>query len=276
MATVRDSQSRLELALSGAEPDLVGAALAMSLDEYPDLDEAAVVAQLDALAQQVRAELPPNARLEQQLQALSRVLGQDHGFHGTAQSYGEAKSSFLHEVLARRTGIPIALGVVYTEVARRAGVALQGIAFPGHFLVGGGSGASRRVLDPFHFGRQVGPDDLRSLLSKTAPGVTFSPQLLRPASPRQIVFRMLTNLKHLHIGAEDWPRALRVVELLLIVAPEHPGELRVRASVRQSLGAYAAALHDVQHCLALSPDAPDAVVLRWTAQALASRAGWRS
>lgn len=276
MAHLKDSRTRLAEAFSSAEPDLAQVALAIAADEYPDLDEALILAQLDALADEVRALFPPGASTAEKVAALTHVLGGVHGFRGNVQAYGEPRNSFLNEVLARRQGIPISLSVVYREVARRAGLALQGIAFPGHFLVGADPEPGKFVLDPFHGGARLGPEQLRDLLAKTAPGVSFSPVLLRPASPRQIAFRMLTNLKHIYLSAEDWPRALRVVELLLVVAPEHPGELRVRASVLQSLGAFEAALHDVQHCLALSPDAPDAAALRWTAQALASRAGWRS
>ena len=272
----RDSRSRLEAALASRELDLAAAALAIAADEYPDLDDWAVGHQLDALAAEVRAFTPASGKLEAQLGALTQVLGQGHGFRGNVQAYGDPRNSFLNEVLSRKVGIPISLSLLYQEVAKRAGMVLSGVAFPGHFLVSAEQGEKRIVLDPFHGGVKVGPDALRKLLARTAPGVAFSPHLLRPASNRQIVYRMLTNLKHVYLAAEDWPRALRIVQLLLVVAPEHPGELRVRASVFQSLGAFGAALDDVQHCLALSPDAPDASVLRWTAQALASRAGWRS
>jgi regulator of sirC expression with transglutaminase-like and TPR domain len=274
--TARDSHSRLEVALASPDVDLAVAALAIAADEYPELDESAVGGQLDGLAAEVAAISPPSSPLEVQLAALTDVLGSGHRFRGNAHAYGDPRNSFLNEVLSRKVGIPITLSLVYQEVAKRAGIPLCGVAFPGHFLVSAGHAEKRIVLDPFHGGARLNQDALRKLLARTAPGVAFSPHLLRPASNRQIVFRMLTNLKHVYLAAEDWPRALRVVELLLVVAPEHPGELRVRASVFQSLGAFDAALHDVQHCLALSPDAPDASILRWTAQALASRAGWRS
>ena len=263
-----DSHKRLLAALAQPEPDLVEAALAIAADEYPELDEGALQDHLDALADEVRARIDP----AHPLQALTAVLGADHGFRGNVSAYGDPRNAFLNEVLTLRVGIPISLSLVYQEVARRAGLAVHGIAFPGHFLVGNAQG----VLDPFHGGRRLQPSDLRRLLARTAPQVSFSPRLLHPASSRQIVVRMLTNLEHIYVGAGDWPRALRVVELLLAVAPDHPGELRVRARVRQSLGAYAAALADVQHCMALSPHAPDAVQLRWTAQVLARRAGWQS
>lgn len=273
-----DSRHRLKVLLEAGDLDhhLDRAALAIGADEYPDLDEAPIFERLRAMAAEVVALAPASRPLPQRLTALGEVLGQVHGFRGNAQAYGDPRNSFLNEVLERKVGIPISLSVLYQSVAIRAGIPLYGVAFPGHFLACAGEGERRIVLDPFHGGVQLQPDGLRKLLSRTAPGVTFSPQLLRPASGRQIVFRMLTNLKHVYLAGEDWARALRVVELLLVVAPEHPGELRARASVLQSLGAYSAALHDVQHCLALSPDAPDASALRWTAQALASRAGWRS
>jgi regulator of sirC expression with transglutaminase-like and TPR domain len=276
MSELHDGRSRLAALLAAPEIDLVQAALAVAADEYPGLDDADLLGHLDALAAEVREILPATERLEPRLAALTHVLGGVHGFQGNARDYGDPRNSYLNEVLARKVGIPISLGLLYQAVGRRAGIALHGIAFPGHFLVGATLGEQRVVLDPFHRGARLHHEDLRALLGKTAPGMTFTPQMLRPATRKQIVYRMLSNLKNLHLAAQDWPRALATVELLLVVAPAHPGELRVRASVLQSLGAFDAALLDVQHCLALSPDAPDATVLRFTAQALASRAGWRS
>jgi regulator of sirC expression with transglutaminase-like and TPR domain len=274
MALLLDSRTLLTEVLAGPEIDLLRAALAIAVDEYPDLDIEASVAQIDRLADEVRSELPRQGKLEGRLQALSHVLGEVHGFGGNVSDFTDPKNSYLNEVLARKVGIPISLSLVYREVGRRAGVPVHGVAFPGHFLVGASEGNRRVVLDPFHGGKVMNTGELKALLGRCAPGVAFSPEILRAASSKQLLFRMLNNLKHLYMGTGDFARALRVVDLMLVVAPEDPGELRVRASVLRELGAFGAALDDVQHCLLLSPDAPDATMLRWTAQALASRAGW--
>jgi len=137
-------------------------------------------------------------------------------------------------------------------------VALHGVSFPGHFLVASDlEGGRKLVLDPFHEGALLTEAGCADLLARVAPQVRFNPSMLVPATARAIAYRMLNNLKRVYLGKGDGERALGVVDLMLSLAPDHPGELRARAAILSSLGAYRAALRDVERCLELSPDAPD-------------------
>jgi regulator of sirC expression with transglutaminase-like and TPR domain len=163
------------------------------------------------------------------------------------------------------------LSVVYLEVARRAGLSLVGVSFPAHFLIATPGPGERLVLDPYNHGRLLTGNGCEELLARVAPAVRFSPRLLSAASVQTIATRMLSNLKRSYLARGDGERALTVVDLLLMLAPDHPGELRVRAGILSALGAYQAALVDVERCLELSPDAPDQRHLRLAARTLKQR-----
>lgn len=223
---------------------------------------------LEGLARRVREELPLATDAAAQLGALRRVMVQEEGFFGGSSVDDSPVNSALHHVLARKTGLPITLSVVYLEVARRAGLPLVGVSFPAHFLVATPGPGERLVLDPFNHGQLLTGNGCEELLAKVAPAVRFSPRLLSAASVQTITTRMLSNLKRSYLARGDGERALNVVDLLLLLAPDHPGELRVRAGILSALGAYQAALADVERCLELSPDAPDQRHLRLAARTL--------
>ena len=252
-----------------ARLDWAACAVASLVDDAFEVD--GVEATLDALGRRVEKWLPAQADVPAQLGALRRVWVEEEGFTGNAALEDAPESSALHHVLARKTGLPIALSVVYLEVARRAGVPLVGVSFPAHFLVATPGPGERLVLDPFNQGRLLSGNSCEELLAKVAPAVRVSPRLLSAASVPTIVTRMLSNLKRAYLSTGDGERALAVVDLLLVLAPDHPGELRVRAGILSALGAYQAALADVERCLELSPDAPDQRNLRLAARTLKQR-----
>jgi regulator of sirC expression with transglutaminase-like and TPR domain len=257
---------RLEEALGEPEDRLDLVALAVASLEYPALDHAGALAQLDGFAERVRALKPVSP--DEQLGALRQVLAQEEGFRGQAERYFHADSSHLNRVLETRVGLPITLSVVYVEVARRARIPLFGISFPGHFLAGLEDGDDVRVIDPYNAGRELTRPMCEGLLVRMAPNLDFSPALLEPASMRDVGYRMLQNLKRLHLERGEGERALKVLDLLLVLAPDHPGELRTRAGLLSAMGAYKAALSYVERCLHSCPGAPDAESLREAARAL--------
>lgn len=226
---------------------------------------------LDALALRVQEGFAASADVPLQLGALRRVLAEEEGFSGGSTQDDAPVNSALHHVLKRKTGLPITLSVVYLEVARRAGLSLVGVSFPAHFLVATPGPGERLVLDPFNHGRLLTGNGCEELLARVAPAVRFSPRLLSAASVQTIATRMLSNLKRSYLARGEGERALNVVDLLLMLAPDHPGELRVRAGILSALGAYQAALVDVERCLELSPDAPDQRNLRLAARTLKQR-----
>lgn len=260
------AQKLLKAALDAQRLDL--AALAVAALEYPELDEQGCVQMLEMYAGRVRSMVPPNPTLLQQIQALKRVLADEEGFRGNSTRYHAPENSFLNRVLERKVGLPIALAVVYLEVARRAGIPMFGVNFPGHFLIAGESAAGKLVVDPFHGGTALTPDGCADLLKEMAPQMKFQTEMITPAAMNTIVSRMLNNLKRVYLEANDNERALKAVSLLLVLQPKSPADLRVRAHVLCALGAFKAALRDVERCLELSPDAPDKVGLEMARKAL--------
>lgn len=257
---------------SPARLDLAACAVASLVDD--DFEVEGIEQRLESLAARVRAVLAGKADLPGQLQALRQVLVHEEGFTGRGSLDDAPENSALHHVLERRTGLPILLSTVYLEVARRAGIPLLGVSFPAHFLVTTPAPGERLVLDPFRRGVVLTPAQCEELLARVAPAVRFTPRLLSPASVPTIATRMLSNLKRSYLARGDGERALRVIDLLLMLAPDHPGELRARAGILSALGAYRAALSDIERCLELSPDAADQKDLLTAARVLRQRADY--
>jgi len=242
--------------------DLARAALAIAHEEYPSLDEADYLRKLDEIAAQVMRSLPPGALPERRVGRLNLVLFRELGFRGNDSDYYDPRNSFLNEVLDRRVGIPITLSVVYLEVARRCGLAAQGVSFPGHFLCKVPLDEGELIVDPFHRGRLLGRDDLQKLLESNSRDARLSARHLRPASGRDILARMLHNLRAVYLERHDVPRALSAVERLLVLAPSDGRTLRERADLYEKLGGSAAAAADLSRVLELEPLAKDAKTLR--------------
>ncbi len=234
-------------------------------DEYPDLDVAACLAQLDATAAVIRGRLAADAFPEQRLAALNHRLFVEEGFRGNADAYYDPRNSYLNEVLARRTGIPITLSIVYMEVGRRIGLALHGVSFPGHFMVKLRLSRGELVIDPYAGGVPRGQQELRERLRAIAGPAAAAADLaqyLAPTPPRQVLARVLRNLKAIYVKAGDADRALAVMNRMLAVLPGAPEELRDRGMVYADMGAFRAALEDLQAYLRQRPDAPDAPDVR--------------
>ena len=271
LSDVEVARDLLERALSSTPARLDWAALSIAALENPALDVTAQERLFEGYAARVRQRLSSSNDPLGRVQALRRVLGEEEGFCGNEEDYDDPANSFLDVVLERKLGLPISLSVLYLEVARRAGVPLFGVSFPGHFLVACEAGRGTLVIDPFAGGEIVTETGCEELLRKVAPQLHFTPKMLVAASAKAIVSRMLTNLKRIYLDREEGERALKVVDLALTLNPDHPGELRARAAILSSLGAFRAALADVERCLALSPQAPDSHNLELTVRALRER-----
>ncbi|GAC1337443.1 MAG: SirB1 family protein [Myxococcales bacterium] len=257
--------ARIELMRFAAqEPvDLARAALAIAREEYPYLDEGLYLRRLDELGVQARSGIPAGASPERRMGRLNSFLFHELGFSGNRADYNDPRNSFLNEVLDRRTGIPITLSVVYLEVGRRCGLDVEGIGFPGHFLCRVALGEHELIVDPFHRGQLVALDEIkrrfRAAVGEAAP---FDVRVLRAARPRDILVRMLQNLKSVYQQKGDGPRALSAVDRVLLLAPENVRSLRERADLREQLGGPAAAALDLEKVIALEPGAVDVDELR--------------
>jgi regulator of sirC expression with transglutaminase-like and TPR domain len=198
-------------------------------------------------------------RLES-IRIFNEYLYDEQGFVGNRDRYDDPRNSFLNEVLERRTGIPITLAVVYLEIARRAGLRVAGVNFPGHFLLRASDEASRHeksefiIIDPFHGGALLSETDCRELLRQhVGDEAAFDRSLLEPATRHQIIVRMLVNLKRLYVRMRSFPQARFISHLLLTVDPSAIAELRDRGLLAYHLQDFAAALRDLEEYLRLSP-----------------------
>lgn len=248
--------------------NLLEAAISLAQDDKPGLDVQAVLAAVDGLAHRLRGRATPGMAAAERLRLLTRFFHGELGFAGNLNDYYAADNSFVHRVLETRRGIPITLAVLLLELGEQLGLRMAGVAFPGHFLVRCRVGLGDAVVDPFT-GETLSSTRLEELLSVYRQGSELPRDLelpldffLQPASPRQILARMLRNLKEVHRAARDLPRQLGVLQRLVVLLPGDAAERRDRGLVLDALGHAAAAADDLAFYLAQRGDGPDAPALR--------------
>ena len=250
------------LVAEDASLPLIEAAASIAQDDYPDLDTQGVLAEIDALAHKLRRRIPADAVAVQRLRWLNNFFFQEVGFAGNANDYYDPANSYLHKVLHTRRGIPITLALLYAELAAQIGLNAQGVSFPGHFLVKVRMPQGEVIVDPFT-GRSLSREALEQMLVPYKRGSAlerFDAPLglyLQAAPPRDVLARMLRNLKEIHRSAEDWPRLLAVTQRLVILLPESWSERRDRGLAYAELGFDTAAADDLQTYFEQAPDAVD-------------------
>lgn len=239
--------------------DLAEAVLLLSRKEYPGLDIPHYLRRLDALAARARELLPLSAGQLERVAALNRILFDEEGFRGNTQDYYDPRNSYLNEVLDRKCGIPISLSIIYLAVGQRLGLSLEGVSFPGHFLVKLASGSSMLVLDPYVRGQVVSEAELRLLLQTVHAGdpPPYSADLLVSASKVDILLRVLRNLKSIYWHQQDFNRALYVANCMLVLDADNAEALRDRGHIYERLECFRAALDDFRRYLELDPGALD-------------------
>ncbi len=242
---------------------LTEAAVSIAQDEFPQLDTQTVLAEIDTLAAKLKRRIPPDAVPVQRLRWLNRFFFQDLGFAGNVNNYYDPRNSYLHTVLSTRRGIPISLAILYIELATQIGLTARGVSFPGHFLIKLRMPEGEVVVDPFT-GRSLSRDQLDELLApyKRNQGLQgdFDAPLglfLQAAPARDVLARMLRNLKEIHRAAEDWPRLLAVMDRLVVLLPQGWEERRDRGLTRAEMGLDESAATDLAAYLANAPGAED-------------------
>lgn len=247
---------------------LLEAAISVAQDDDPSLDVQAVLADVDRLANRLRARLPPDVQALRKLRLLNRFFFSELGFAGNLNDYYDPRNSQVHAVLASRRGIPITLALLYIELAGQVGLTARGVSFPGHFLIKLRLPQGEVVIDPFT-GRSLSRDDLeeRLLPYRQRQGLGDDAEtplglFLQPAPARDILARLLRNLKEIHRSQEDWPRLLAVQQRLVCLLPDAPDERRDRGLVQAALGHDQAAADDLAAYLLAVPDAADAQAVR--------------
>jgi regulator of sirC expression with transglutaminase-like and TPR domain len=246
------------MADSGSLP-LTEAACAIAQDAYPELDTLDALTQIDAFAATLARRMPKDAGVETKLRYLNRYFFHELGFCGNRNDYYNADNSFIHRVLQTRRGIPITLAVIYIDIAQQIGLRAQGVGFPGHFLVKIKLPAGEVIMDPFT-GASLSRESLEEWLSEHAQ-VGGSPlplqYYLKTAPAREILARMLRNLKQLYRQSANWSALLSVTQRLVLALPDDTTELRDRGLANERLGNVDEAIADLQTYLDRDPDARD-------------------
>jgi regulator of sirC expression with transglutaminase-like and TPR domain len=234
------------------------AALELANIEFPGLDLEASTFRLDNLAEQIGSQLTAGASGLDFIRASNDLLFGVLQFRGDEENYYDPRNSCLNSVLMRRLGIPITLSVVYMEIARRLSRRVYGVGLPGHFIVAYEDASARYWIDPFHAGRILSFSDLCELARETA-GVDIrsNPAVLAPVSTRQILVRMLSNLKVIYLRGDALDKARQVLDLLIEAMPAYAEEYRHRGFVHLRQLNHRAAKSDLETYLRLEPGSPE-------------------
>lgn len=254
---------------------LTETALSLAQDAYPDLDLQSTLAELDELALRLKRRLPDDAGFTERIGALNRFFFRELGFAGNLNDYYDPDNSYLNVVLKRRRGIPISLAVLYMELGEQIGVPVKGVSFPGHFLLRVTLPEGDVMLDPTT-GQSLTEAQMVDMLEPYLSHVTDSlgsalRMLLQPATSREIIARMLRNLKSIYLQTERWQRLLAVQQRLVILLPENIEEVRDRGFAYARLDYLRPALEDLERYLGDCPDAGDATAVESQLQELRQR-----
>jgi regulator of sirC expression with transglutaminase-like and TPR domain len=244
---------------------LTETALSLAQDAYPDVDLQATLAEIDELVVRLRRRMPEEVDLMQKVGIMNRFFFRELGFAGNVNDYYDPDNSHLNVVLKRRRGIPISLAVLYLEIAEQVGIPARGVSFPGHFLLRVTTPEGEVMLDPTN-GKSLSEPEMVEMLEPfvTSAGDSISRalrMLLQPATQREIVARMLGNLKSIYLQTERWQRLLAVQQRLVILLPDSIEEVRDRGFAYARLDYLRPALEDLERYLGDRPDADDATVV---------------
>ena len=240
--------------------DLARASLLIAKEQYPQLCVEQYLVRLDQLAEEVKGRLADETAPLVVLQELLQVLFEKQRFRGNRKAYYDPRNSFLSDVLDRRLGIPLTLAMVLLEVGWRLDLPLEGVNFPHHFVVRFRGDALSLLIDPFDRGKLRFEEQAQELLDRVYGGmVRVKDSFLRPATRRDMLARLLANLRTVYLNAKDDERALRAVEHLLVLTPEAADEHRSRGGLLVRLGRPGEAAQALEEYLTLAPDAADGV-----------------
>ena len=243
--------------------DLIRSALVIARTEYPALDIEEYAGQVERMSRRAAALAAglggPGIRA-----ALNQVMFEEANLRGNREDYYDPRNSFLNDVLDRGLGIPITLSIIYMEVAKRVGFLLSGVGMPGHFLLKHyGDDGQEILIDCFNRGDILSRQDCQSRLDEIYSGeMALRPEFLHPISRRQILTRMLNNLKTVYLSTRNFRKALVIADLILVIHPRSAEDVKQRALLRYSMGMQALAAEDLDEYLKISPTASDGEEVR--------------
>ncbi|HEY9050447.1 MAG TPA: tetratricopeptide repeat protein [Gammaproteobacteria bacterium] len=257
-----DIRTEFEQFLS--QPDnqinLAEAALLLARLEYPELDVPSYMNRIHKLADEVRSRLPENPNAGDTLNQLNQVLFVENGFEGNSDHYYDPRNSFLNDVLDRKLGIPISLSILYIELGQELGLPLSGVSFPGHFLVKLEIDNGAIVLDPYFGGISLSEDDLEERLQEFYGDELKRHHfygLLATSTNKEIIVRVLRNLRNLYMQEGHWEKALTMADYMVDLDEDKADALRARGAIYEQLECSASALQDYKRYITVSPNAMD-------------------
>lgn len=275
MTTPQEARRIFSRAMHGRdqEIDLLDASLLVAAGLGSDVSPDFCRAQIGEMASRASTLLrldgvdSPQAEPLRTIGTINQVMFEEEGFAGDRENYYSVENSFLDRVLARRTGIPITLSILYMEIARQIGFPMQGIGLPGHFVIGYWAEGERLpliIVDPFNEGQLLTPDDCAARLHAAyGDDVRFTHEWLQPMTRRQVLYRVLSNLKHNYMAAEQYRDALHTIDMLLAVQPDAIWELKERGLLYYRTGTFVLALADLRRYLKLSPESEESQLLQY-------------
>lgn len=240
------------------EFDLVHAALLVAAESHPQLDVQGELRRIDAWAEELQNRVEPSFNNLQKLARLRDFAFEHLGLRGDARDYYSPSNSLLNEVMSRRRGIPLTLGILFLELGWRIGMPIEGVGFPGHFLVRLTGEEEDLIIDPYRRGMMVHEEDRRRMLDEITGGrLEYDDALLAPASKHDMIVRLLRNLKAAYLREDDDANALLAVERLLVLLPGDADEVRDRGLLHYRMHRFGLALDDLSEYLRRRADAPD-------------------
>jgi len=224
--------------------------------EYPELDISKYIEKINDISNSLKAKIGKVKNSTYLISMLNEHLFDEIGFHGAEEDYYDPGNSFLNIVLDKKTGIPITLSIIYSEVAKNIGLDLQIVGFPGHVIV---KYKDEVILDPFYRGRLLTIEDLEGILSRNFGDIIeFVPEYLNSATTEQLLTRLLRNLKNAYTQSYAYDNAMKCTDMILGMRPESPEEIRDKGILEERLLRYDKALPLLNKYLELAPEADDA------------------
>lgn len=240
--------------LPDEEVDLISAVLLIAQTTYPRLDKTVYLQYLSELTERFQSQLKKGDRTVAMIEKLNRILFEEEGFHGNRHNYFNPDNSFINRVIDRKLGIPITLSLIYTEVGQGAGLNLHGIPLPGHFITAVSYESGRLFIDPFNQGEILSEKECRIMVTdRLGDKETFDTRRLIPAKPKEILIRLLRNLKAIYLHANNNMKAFEMLHWILTLDPDATVELLERGLLYEVLGNTDQAVKDFQRYVELSP-----------------------
>ena len=261
--------------LPDEEIDLIGAALLIARTTYPRLDETVYRQYLKDLTGRLQSQLNKADRPVVMIEKLNRILFEEEGFQGNRHNYFDPDNSFINRVMDRKLGIPITLSLIYTQVGRGAGINLFGLPLPGHFITVLFYESGRIFIDPFNRGKILSEEECRIMVrGRLGDKEAFDTHRLPPARPKEILIRMLRNLKAIYLHANNDMKAFEMLHWILNLDPDAADELRERGMMYEALGNTDRAVKDFERYLELSPGVETERVIGSKIQRLKKQTTW--